>query len=53
MVPTSYVAAYYVKHILKVTGKVYLLGQPGFLEEMQLQGIDTIGPGVGWFLLTL
>jgi len=50
MVPASYVAAHYVKHILKVTGKVFLLGQQGLLEEMVLQGIDVTGPGVGWFL---
>jgi len=49
-VPTSFVAAHYLKHTLKVTGKVFLVGHQGFLEEMSLQGFDIIGTGVSWFM---
>jgi len=51
MVPSSFVAAHYLKHTLKVTGKVFLIGQQGFLEEMSLQGIEIIGTGVGFVLM--
>jgi ribonucleotide monophosphatase NagD (HAD superfamily) len=43
---TSYVAAHYLKHSLKLQGKVYLLGMPGFAHELDLQGIHYTGPGV-------
>lgn len=42
---TSYVAAHYLKHSLKLQGKVYLLGMPGFAHELDLQGIHYTGPG--------
>lgn len=43
--PSGYVAAYYLKHMMQLQGKVYLLGMPGFGHELDLQGIRYIGPG--------
>ena len=43
---TAYIAAHYLKHSLKLQGKVYLIGMPGFGDELRLQGIPYIGPGV-------
>ena len=42
----AYVAAHYLKHSLKLQGKVYLVGMAGFGKELQLQGITYTGPGV-------
>ena len=50
MVTSTYVAAHYLKHTLKVTGKVFLVGNQGLLEEMSLQGIEIFGTGVGWLV---
>ena len=59
--PTSYVTASYLRNILNFDKKVYLMGLPGFAQELDLQGISWIGPGpdplVGgpadWVKLTL
>ena len=42
---TSFVTSYYLRHILGYSGKVYLLGMPGFARDLAVQGIDSIGPG--------
>ena len=42
----AYVVAHYLRHSLRLQGKVYLVGMPGFGNELELQGIPFIGPGV-------
>ena len=37
--------AYYLRHMLNFSGKVYLAGMEGFAQDLALQGIDSIGPG--------
>ena len=48
MLSTSYLAAAYVKNVLKLPEdkKVYMIGMPGLLDEFNLMGIKTIGIGV-------
>ena len=45
---TSYLAAAYVKNVLKLPEdkKVYVIGMPGLVDEFNLLNIKTIGPGV-------
>ncbi|XP_071956690.1 glycerol-3-phosphate phosphatase-like [Antedon mediterranea] len=42
---TAYVAGLYLKHKLKFSGKIYLIGGSGLAEELTIQGIPFIGPG--------
>eukprot|EP00731_Ephydatia_muelleri_P028177 Em0019g1050a len=42
---TSYVTAYYLKHVLNFTQKVYLIGMEGFAQELNAMGLSCIGPG--------
>lgn len=44
---TAYIVAYYLKHVLQFTGKVYLMGMPGFAHELELVGVAYTGTGVG------
>lgn len=44
--PTSYVTAHYLRHILRVQGRVFLLGTPGIARELELQDIEHFGTGV-------
>ena len=39
-------AATYLRDILKLKGKVYLLGMEGMEEELQKAGLEFIGQGV-------
>ena len=43
---TASVAAVYLREILKLEGKVYLLGERGMQEELQKAGLEFIGHGV-------
>lgn len=43
---TASVAATYLRDILKLEGKVYLLGMKGMEEELQKAGLEFIGQGV-------
>ena len=43
---TSSVAAVYLRDILKLKGKVYLLGMEGMEEELQKAGLEYTGHGV-------
>ena len=45
---TASVAAVYLREILKLEGKVYLLGVGGMQEELQKAGLEFIGHGVGF-----
>lgn len=42
---TSYVTAYYLRHVLGFEGKVYLAGMEGFSQELALHGIPSVGSG--------
>ena len=44
---TAYITAYYLKHVLQLSGKVYLMGMPGFAHELDLLGVAYTGTGVG------
>ena len=44
---TAYITAYYLKHVLQLSGKVYLMGMPGFAHELDLLGVTYTGTGVG------
>lgn len=44
--PSSFVAAHYLRNTLNITGKVLLFGMPGFEEEIVSQGIEVFGTGV-------
>ena len=44
---TASVAAVYLRDILKLEGKVYLLGGVGMEEELQKAGLEFTGHGVG------
>lgn len=46
---TASVAATYLRDILKLEGKVYLLGMEGTQEELQKAGLEFIGHGVGFY----
>ena len=48
---TSYIVAHYLKHILNLKSKVYLLGMPGFVEELDMVGIKSIGYGVSYVIV--
>lgn len=52
---TSYLAAAYVKNVLKLPEdkKVYMIGMPGLVHEFDLLGIKTVGPGVRNYSFTL
>lgn len=41
----GYTAAHYIKHVLKLEKKVYLIGLPGLANELEQQGIRHIGVG--------
>lgn len=41
----AYITAYYLKHELNFSSKVYLIGLPGLAHELELQGIPSIGVG--------
>ncbi|XP_046853265.1 glycerol-3-phosphate phosphatase-like [Xenia sp. Carnegie-2017] len=43
--PSSYAAAYYIKYVAKLCGKVYVLGAPGLVEELVNENIKHIGSG--------
>ena len=43
---TASVAAVYLRDILKLEGKVYLLGGVGMEEELQKAGLEVTGHGV-------
>jgi phosphoglycolate phosphatase len=43
------VAGVFLKDILKIEGKVYLLGMEGFGEELDLMGLEYFGPGLDPF----
>jgi ribonucleotide monophosphatase NagD (HAD superfamily) len=40
------VAVYYIKHVAKLKGKVYVMGCPGLIEELDKEHIPHIGFGV-------
>ena len=40
------VAVYYIKHLAKLEGKVYVMGCPGLVEELEKEHIPHIGFGV-------
>ena len=48
---TASVAALYLREILKLEGKVYLLGVGGMQEELQKAGLEFIGHGI-WSYIT-
>ena len=48
VVCTSSVAAVYLRDIVKLKGKVYLLGVEGVQEELQKAGLEFTGPGVSF-----
>ena len=45
MFSTSYIAAYYLKHVLQFTGKVYLMGMLGLHMNWNLWACPTLGRG--------
>lgn len=49
--PSSYAAAYYIKYVAKLCGKVYVLGAPGLVEELENENIEHIGSGVVMFTI--
>uniref|UniRef100_H2YW30 Phosphoglycolate phosphatase n=1 Tax=Ciona savignyi TaxID=51511 RepID=H2YW30_CIOSA len=42
---TAYTSALYLKHIAKIKGKVYLVGNPAMVEELDNFGIQHFGSG--------
>ncbi|CAB4004896.1 glycerol-3-phosphate phosphatase, partial [Paramuricea clavata] len=42
---SAYAAAYYIKHVAKLEGKVYVMGTPGLVEELDKENIQHIGSG--------
>ncbi|XP_028405623.1 glycerol-3-phosphate phosphatase-like [Dendronephthya gigantea] len=42
---SGYAAAYYIKHVAKLQGKVYVIGSPGLVEELEKENISHIGSG--------
>ena len=50
---TAYITAHYLKHILRLKGKAYLMGLPGFARELDMMGISYTGVGVSGCLVPL
>ncbi|KAI0220478.1 Glycerol-3-phosphate phosphatase [Lamellibrachia satsuma] len=45
IIGSSYVTAQYIKHTLKYTGKVYIVGPRGLAQELDAVGIPNFGAG--------
>lgn len=43
---TSYITAHYLKHILRLRGRAYLMGMPGFARELDMMDVSYTGVGV-------
>ena len=43
---SGYAAAYYIKHVARLEGKVYVIGSPGLVEELNKENIQHVGFGV-------
>ncbi len=51
IVGSAYVTAKYIKNVLGYSGKVYMIGSTGLQQELEEQGLQPIGLGVGIYCL--